>query len=130
MKLTGQQKAVWNDFANSSDLQDVTESLTQGLAVVHVLGDGYSATASGCDTEMANPHLVAMRLQEAMVQQTGVPLPVASDGRRRFAMLVWKANDAVDAPSEIATVALGDDRDREMLAVAQATGRARCIGIA
>jgi hypothetical protein len=125
---TQQQQAVWNDFANSSDFQSVEEILKEGRAVVVVLGDGYSAYAYGAPEEMANPHLIAVQIQKEMVQQSGVPLPVGDDGRSRFALLVWKAGDAICAPSELCTVALSNETDLALIPVLLATGHAEYLG--
>jgi hypothetical protein len=124
MKMNETQQAVWDNFTEDcpATFHRVETLLSQGENVVVVLGDGVSACHPYSET--TEPSLAAMTLQKELVRQTGVPLPIGGDGRRRFAFLAWKSTDPIDAPSEISTVALANSApaDRDLYNFAKACG--------
>jgi len=116
---------VIDDFMNNSpqSIEHVKTFLNQGLNVVAVMGDGVVMSQPYQRTNDAMG--VAMALQEELVKQTGVPLPIGDDGRPRFAFLIWKSTDPIDAPSETGVVTLGDPTDLQMLNLVKLHGLGR-----
>ncbi len=76
---TEPQQAVWDEFAirYPETRKQVETLLSEGKNVVAVIGNGVAVCC---------------------------PLAVSDEGWPRFAFLAWKSSDAVDSPSELASV--------------------------
>jgi|SRR5438876_6327385 len=101
---TEPQQAVWDEFAirYPETRKQVETLLSEGKNVVAVIGNGVAVC---CPYRKTNePRAVSFALAEELVRETGVPLAVSDEGWPRFAFLAWKSSDAVDSPSELASV--------------------------